>query len=79
MGDQLAFKIKDLTEKNTTYAREFEINERNMNMLVSERDQFRDETKELLATKKRLEAEARVNDITAKEKISRQEILLKQK
>lgn len=50
-----------------------------MNMVVSERDQFREETKELLQTKARLVNEALVNNMTSKEKIGRLEIQLKQK
>lgn len=45
-----------------------------MNMVVSERDQFREETKELLQTKTRLTNEALVNNMTNKEKIGRLEI-----
>jgi len=43
-------------------------------MMMSERDQFRDETKELLASKLKLANEALVNNMTNKEKIGRLEI-----
>lgn len=48
-------------------------------MLVAERDQFRDETKDLLLTKKKLEAELYLTNMTFKEKVARLEIQLKQK
>lgn len=77
LGDNLQFKITDLQVRNQIYAKEAEQNDRNMNMTVAERDQFRDETKELIATKKRLESEIIVSNLTSKEKIARLEIQLK--
>ena len=45
-------------------------------MLVAERDQFRDETKELIVTKKKLEAELYLTNMTLKDKLARLETQL---
>lgn len=79
LGDLLQFKIKELTDKNVIYAKEAFDNDRSVNQLVSERDQFRDETSELLKTKKSLESTILFNNETFKSKVQRLEIQLKQK
>lgn len=73
-GDTQQFLIKELKEKNGNYAKDAIQTDKNMNMMMSERDQFRDETKELLASKLKLANEALVNNMTNKEKIGRLEI-----